>query len=607
MPLRGTQSDLVRLVVGRRGRVAMRTELVVRFDYGAIVPWVSHLDDGSPHGALRAIAGPDMVVLRADVPLRGEGLTTVGEFTVAAGETVRVRPHARPVAPAAAGAGRPARRARRHRGVLDATGRRAARTQGEWRDAVMRSLAHAQGAHLSAPPAASSPRRPRRCRSSSAARATGTTATAGCATRRSRCSRSWTPATSTRRARGATGCCAPRPAARRSCRSCTASPASGGCPSGSCPGCPGYEGSRPVRVGNAAHDQLQLDVYGEVIDALYQARVGGLASSADAWAARVRARRATSATIWDRPDEGIWEVRGGRAALHALEGDGVGRARPRRSSAAERVRPARARRRVARAARRASTTTSARAASTRRSAASCRRTARTQLDASLLLIPLVGFLPPDDPRVLGTVAAIERGSSSDGLVLRYDTRRDRRRAAAGRGGVPRLQLLARRQLRPARAPRRRPRAVRAAARAAQRRRAAGRGVRPARRGAWWATSRRRSRTSRSSTRRSTSRAPRTRRRSPPSSAPRGRSTLRPSFTRRRAGERRGDGEGDPPGERVRHSRGGGNPTGSPIEMASRLRGNDEARSTLASAPRLPEMPPAPSSRRTPGPVALEPR
>ena len=74
MPVRGTQSDLVRTVVGRRGRVAMRTELVLRFDYGATVPWVSRVDDGSPHGALRAIAGPDMVLLRADVPLRAAGL-----------------------------------------------------------------------------------------------------------------------------------------------------------------------------------------------------------------------------------------------------------------------------------------------------------------------------------------------------------------------------------------------------------------------------------------------------------------------------------------------------------------------------------------------------
>ena len=84
MPPRDQVSDLVRLVVGRSGRVRMRTDLALRFDYGSVVPWVSRDDDG----ALRAIAGPDMVVLRTTARLHGEGLRTVGEFDVAAGETV---------------------------------------------------------------------------------------------------------------------------------------------------------------------------------------------------------------------------------------------------------------------------------------------------------------------------------------------------------------------------------------------------------------------------------------------------------------------------------------------------------------------------------------
>ncbi|MGI9180571.1 MAG: glycoside hydrolase family 15 protein, partial [Longimicrobiaceae bacterium] len=83
MPPRDAVSDLVRIVIGRRGRVAMRTELVLRFDYGAIVPWVTRLDDG----ALRAIAGPDLVILRTDATLHGKGLTTIGEFSISAGET----------------------------------------------------------------------------------------------------------------------------------------------------------------------------------------------------------------------------------------------------------------------------------------------------------------------------------------------------------------------------------------------------------------------------------------------------------------------------------------------------------------------------------------
>src|SRR5688572_27554572 len=82
MPLRGTCSDLVRMVVGRAGRVEMRMELILRFHYGSIVPWVTSLD-----GTIKAIAGPDMVVLKTEVPTRGEGLTTVAEFAVSAGQT----------------------------------------------------------------------------------------------------------------------------------------------------------------------------------------------------------------------------------------------------------------------------------------------------------------------------------------------------------------------------------------------------------------------------------------------------------------------------------------------------------------------------------------
>src|SRR5207253_865233 len=83
-PMRETTSNIVRTVVGKRGRVAMKTEIVLRFAYGAIVPWVSRLDDGT----LRAIAGPDMVTIRSDVELHGKDLTTVGDFTVGSGERV---------------------------------------------------------------------------------------------------------------------------------------------------------------------------------------------------------------------------------------------------------------------------------------------------------------------------------------------------------------------------------------------------------------------------------------------------------------------------------------------------------------------------------------
>ena len=136
MPPRSGNSNLVRLVVGERGRVALRTELIARLSYGVKVPWVHRQEDGT----LRAIAGSDQAVLRTPVPVRGEDLKTVGEFTVAQGETIPFKltyatshlPPPEPVHPLA---------------VLNATERfwtewssRARLQEGEWRDAVMRSL-----------------------------------------------------------------------------------------------------------------------------------------------------------------------------------------------------------------------------------------------------------------------------------------------------------------------------------------------------------------------------------------------------------------------------------------------------------------------------------
>ena len=167
--------------------------------------------------------------------------------------------------------------------------------------------------------------------------------------------------------------------------------------------------------------------------------------------------------IWREPDEGIWEVRGGRAALHLFQGDGLGRLRPRDQERRD-VRPGRRRSSAGASCATRSTTRSAATASIAELGSFVQSYGSKELDASLLLLPLVGFLPADDPRMRGTVAAIERDLCVDGFVLRYDTGDGRRRPAAGRGRVPRLQLLAGRRLRPAGPPRRRARAVRAAAR-----------------------------------------------------------------------------------------------------------------------------------------------
>jgi GH15 family glucan-1,4-alpha-glucosidase len=192
------------------------------------------------------------------------------------------------------------------------------------------------------------------------------------------------------------------------------------------PWLPGYDGSAPVRIGNAAHGQRQLDVFGEVMDTLHQARCHGLAASESGWALQ-QAFLAYLERIWTEPDEGIWEVRGGRQhftyskvmawvafdrAIRSAEQFGLQGPLDRWREIAAAIH-----------------------------ADVCRRGFDSelgsfvqsyeskQLDASLLLLPCVGFLPADDPRVRGTVQAIERRLLVDGLVMRYDT-------AAADDGLP---------------------------------------------------------------------------------------------------------------------------------------------------------------------------
>jgi GH15 family glucan-1,4-alpha-glucosidase len=185
------------------------------------------------------------------------------------------------------------------------------------------------------------------------------------------------------------------------------------------PWLPGYEGSQPVRIGNKAFEQLQLDVYGEVMDAFYQARRGGLARS-DAAAAVQLAFLEHLEKVWREPDESIWEVRGGRRqftyskvmvwvafdrAVKSFEAFGRGG----NSARADHWRQLRAEihEDICQHGFDASLGSFVQSYGSR------------ELDASLLQIPIVGFLPPDDPRVLGTVAAIERNLMIDGYVMRY--------------------------------------------------------------------------------------------------------------------------------------------------------------------------------------------
>ncbi|HZT83384.1 MAG TPA: glycoside hydrolase family 15 protein, partial [Gemmataceae bacterium] len=179
-----------------------------------------------------------------------------------------------------------------------------------------------------------------------------------------------------------------------------------------------YEGSRPVRIGNAAHGQFQLDVYGEVLDAMYQSRKHGLEECSAGWQLE-KALANFVEGAWQRPDEGIWEVRGPRQqfthskvmawvaldrAARSVEEFGLDGPGRRWRQAADAIHEQ-----------------VCRQGFDRELNSFVQAYGSKHLDASLLMIPLVGFLPPDDPRVKGTVAAVERRLLRDGFVLRYDT------------------------------------------------------------------------------------------------------------------------------------------------------------------------------------------
>ena len=185
------------------------------------------------------------------------------------------------------------------------------------------------------------------------------------------------------------------------------------------PWLPGYEKSKPVRIGNAAHNQLQLDIFGEVMDALHQAREGGLGTNEAGWDVQ-REFLAHLEKIWRDRDEGHLGSARRAPAFHPFQGDGLARFRPRHQKRGDAttlpgplerwraIRDAHPQRRL-------------RARLRCRAGSFVQSYGSKELDASLLLLPAIGFLPPEDPRIIGTVEAIERGLMSDGLVRRYDT------------------------------------------------------------------------------------------------------------------------------------------------------------------------------------------
>jgi GH15 family glucan-1,4-alpha-glucosidase len=412
MPPRQDEPDLIRIVEGVRGQVAMQMELILRFDYGLVVPWVRNLD-----GHLRAIGGPDAVSIFTPVETFGKDLTTCAEFTVRVGERIpflimwhpshRTAPE--PVEPLAA--------LEDTRAWWEEWCARCS-YQGPWREQVMRSLitlkalTFAPTGGIVAAPTTSLPEE-----------------IGGV--------RNWDyrycwlrDATYTLYALMIGGYIEEAAAWRNwLLRAAAGDPAQlqimygmhgeRRLPELELPWLPGYEGSTPVRLGNRAIDQLQLDVYGEVMDALYLARRAGMPPDEHMWALQ-RALTNHLETIWGEPDEGIWEVRGPRRHFtHSKVMAWVAFDRGIKSverlgfdAPIDRWRAARA----------------ALHAEVCEKGFDRRRNTFTQyygsddLDASLLMIPLVGFLPAADPRMTGTVAAIERALLWNGFVRRYKPR-----------------------------------------------------------------------------------------------------------------------------------------------------------------------------------------
>jgi GH15 family glucan-1,4-alpha-glucosidase len=413
MPPRGKASDVVRLVRGISGRVRLKMELVIRFGFGVDIPWVKRTEDG----ALLAICGQDMAVLRTAVQTHGKDLTTVAEFEVGEGETVPLvltygpshLPIPEPIHPFQA--------LQETKEFWNEWSDRCTYA-GQHRDLVMRSLitlkalTYAPTGGIVAAPTTSLPEKLggarnwdyRFCWLRDATFTLLALMNSGY-TEEALAWHDWL-------LRAAAGYPANMQImygimGQRRLLEWEASWLSG------------YEGAKPVRIGNAAHAQLQLDVYGELIDSFYQSRLADLKLDTNSWDLAYKVLEHLE-RVWDQPDHGIWERRGEPRhyvfskvmawvafdrPIKAVEKWGVGAPVDRWRMLRDRI---------------------------------CREICEKGfdpeqnafvesygsklLDASVLLMPAVGFLPASDPRVLGTIDAIERYLMWDGFVLRHDPR-----------------------------------------------------------------------------------------------------------------------------------------------------------------------------------------
>jgi GH15 family glucan-1,4-alpha-glucosidase len=410
MPPRGTAPDIVRIVEGVDGEVEMNAELVIRYDYGSTLPWVRRLD-----GDMRlAIAGPDALCFRSPVEHRGENMRTIAEFTVREGERV---PFALTWYPSNED---PPERIDPEQALQDTVDFwtdwiAGCGYDGPWKHAVrqslivLKALTYAPTGGIVAAPTTSLPEKIggernwdyRYCWLRDATLVLLAFINAGFL-EEAAAWRLWL-------LRAAAG----DPAAlqimygvggERRLTEMTLD------------WLPGYESSRPVRAGNAASEQFQLDVYGEVLDAMHQGRVHELDRLPEAWSLQ-RRLLAFLESAWKEPDDGIWEVRGGRRhfthskvmawvafdrGVKAVEEFG-------RSGPVDRWR--RIREEIHHEV--------CERGFDRELNSFTQSYDSKRLDASLLVMPLVGFLPADDARVQGTVAAVERELYRHGFVYRY--------------------------------------------------------------------------------------------------------------------------------------------------------------------------------------------
>jgi GH15 family glucan-1,4-alpha-glucosidase len=411
MPIRGTNSDIVRIVKGIRGSAPMKMEMSLRFNYGATVPWVTRRQ-----GGIRAIAGPDLVVLHTKAPLTGKGLTTVSEFTVNAGETVDF---VMTYGPSHLHAPRAIDVNQALEETQDFWEKWAAQNcyQGPYREAVERSLITLKA--LTYQPTGGIV----------AAVTTSLPEQLGG-------SRNWDyrycwlrDATFTLLSFMFGGYFQEAKAWQQwLLRAIAGSPdqvqimyglaGQRFLPEREIPWLTGYENSKPVRIGNAASEQLQLDIYGEVMAAFHHA-LSKMGKDGEQSFSMLRAMVEHLETIWQEPDEGIWETRGGRqhftyskmmawvAFDRAIKAAGMLHA----NAPVERWQKVR-------------TKIHDEICSqgyNQKLGSFVQSYGSEHLDASLLLMPLTEFLPAEDPRVKGTLKAIEGNLMSGGLVLRYNT------------------------------------------------------------------------------------------------------------------------------------------------------------------------------------------